>query len=513
MTELEAILTRLGLEQYLDSFIVEGFDTWETVLDIQEGDLDALNVKLGHRRKLQREIANHRGVLYERAHGSPTTETSIEAGKTRDASPNPHGQHERTGTEMKRKYRRHPKPDKHAPERSPSAYVLFSNHVRKEVRGQNLSFTDIAKLVGDRWQKLSPEEKEPFESKANEAKEKSNIELAQYKKTNSYKEYTQYIADFKAKHSSIIAEAKRPKLESDSNSGSASGRPTEIAVETRPRVSTAHTRDVSIGSVSSTSHHSGLPSPKGSTAGLPPTMMGYAMSTNMSHISSLSSTESPALRSHHRESWLRATLAVQNPSAIVPHQTRGDLPELHSRTGQLSLAPLTANVISPTVDFAPVTRAAALPPLLLHQSSVSSVAQSDSSGTSNPPPITPVDEPWRYQLLDDKSRGSDWQRVQNPLLASNPSAHFGGLPPLQSVDRVPDISRDPTQRTLPFPTPSSPDDPKASFRGRPRIQTPLASSESSGSSSSEPHDELKSPTDNPEQDAANALAVLAYTRR
>lgn len=414
---------------------------------------------------------------------------------------------------MKRKYRRHPKPDKHAPERPPSAYVIFSNSIREEVRGQNLSFTDIAKLVGDRWQKLSPEGKEPFESKANDAKEKYNIELAQYKKTDSYKEYTRYIADFKAKHSSVIAEGKRPKLESDSNSGCASGRPTESTVETRPRVSTAHTRDVSIGSVSSTSYHSGLPSPKASITGLPPTMMGYGMSTNMLHISSLSSTDSPPLRSHHRESWLPATLAVQNPSAIVPHQTRGDLPELHSRTGQLSLAPLTTNVIPPMVDFGPVNRAAAFPPLLLHQSSVSSVAQSDSSGTSNAPPITPGDEPWRHQLLDDKSRGSDWQRIQNPLLANNSSAHFGPLPPLQLVDRVPDISRDPTQRTLPFPTPSSPHDPKASFKGRPQIQSPLGPSESSDRSSSEPHDELKSPTDNPEQDAANALAVLAYTRR
>jgi hypothetical protein len=39
MTEIGPIFARLGLEQYLDSFIVEGFDTWETVLDIQEGDL------------------------------------------------------------------------------------------------------------------------------------------------------------------------------------------------------------------------------------------------------------------------------------------------------------------------------------------------------------------------------------------------------------------------------------------------------------------------------------------
>lgn len=39
MTGITPIFARLGLEQYLDSFIVEGFDTWETVLDIQEGDL------------------------------------------------------------------------------------------------------------------------------------------------------------------------------------------------------------------------------------------------------------------------------------------------------------------------------------------------------------------------------------------------------------------------------------------------------------------------------------------
>jgi hypothetical protein len=39
MTELGAILERLGLDQYLDALVGEGFDTWETVLDIQESDL------------------------------------------------------------------------------------------------------------------------------------------------------------------------------------------------------------------------------------------------------------------------------------------------------------------------------------------------------------------------------------------------------------------------------------------------------------------------------------------
>ena len=39
MTELGAVLERLGLDQYLDALVGEGFETWDTVLDIQESDL------------------------------------------------------------------------------------------------------------------------------------------------------------------------------------------------------------------------------------------------------------------------------------------------------------------------------------------------------------------------------------------------------------------------------------------------------------------------------------------
>ena len=42
MTDLVSILTRLGLDQYHDAFLEEGFDTWETVLDIQESDLSGI---------------------------------------------------------------------------------------------------------------------------------------------------------------------------------------------------------------------------------------------------------------------------------------------------------------------------------------------------------------------------------------------------------------------------------------------------------------------------------------
>jgi hypothetical protein len=39
MSDLAANLERLGLEQYFDLFVGEGFDTWETLSDIQESDL------------------------------------------------------------------------------------------------------------------------------------------------------------------------------------------------------------------------------------------------------------------------------------------------------------------------------------------------------------------------------------------------------------------------------------------------------------------------------------------
>jgi len=56
-TELERILEELGLKQYLENCLTAGFDDWETLSNITESDLVNLNIRLGHRRKLQREIA------------------------------------------------------------------------------------------------------------------------------------------------------------------------------------------------------------------------------------------------------------------------------------------------------------------------------------------------------------------------------------------------------------------------------------------------------------------------
>ncbi|KAI9797014.1 MAG: hypothetical protein M1833_005847 [Piccolia ochrophora] len=269
MSELERVLARLGLSQYVEAFISEGFETWDTVLDITEADLDALGVKRGHRRKIQREIASARGLsaehsLHPSAQPTPSEDRSTEG---EDAQSSNQGESARppVGSSGKRKYRRHPKRDDNAPERPPSAYVIFSNKIRESLKGQNLSFTDIAKLVGEKWQDLSPEEKGPYESQAASAKEKYKLEMTEYKKTDSYKEYMQYLNDFNSRRTIPRTDGKRPKLEgAQQQSGHMAMIDSPTSQQSAPSASTmpiGRARGESIGSAGGYSGSSGQTSP------------------------------------------------------------------------------------------------------------------------------------------------------------------------------------------------------------------------------------------------------------
>lgn len=82
--------------------------------------------------------------------------------------------------------------------------LLIASEIREELKPKNLSFTTIAKRVGERWQDIPAEEKEPYESEAAEAKEKYHARMADYKTTKSYREYQQYLVEFKVKHASKL---------------------------------------------------------------------------------------------------------------------------------------------------------------------------------------------------------------------------------------------------------------------------------------------------------------------
>lgn len=109
----------------------------------------------------------------------------------------------------KRSYRHHPKPDISAPERPYSAYVMFSNEMREQLKDENLSFPELSRQVGIRWQGLSPEEKEHWKQLAAKPWEVYKEKVLAYQQTDQYREYKKYVEDFKA--AQAVKQRGRPK--------------------------------------------------------------------------------------------------------------------------------------------------------------------------------------------------------------------------------------------------------------------------------------------------------------
>ncbi|CAA0820233.1 FACT complex subunit SSRP1 [Striga hermonthica] len=76
------------------------------------------------------------------------------------------------------------KKDPNAPKRAISAFMFFSQIERENIRKTNpgISFTDVGKMLGERWNKMTPEEKAPYEAKARADKKRYSDELSDYNK-------------------------------------------------------------------------------------------------------------------------------------------------------------------------------------------------------------------------------------------------------------------------------------------------------------------------------------------
>lgn len=198
MADLELTLTWLGMDRYLERFIEAGFDSWATVLEITENDLDILNVDLDHRRKLQREIANTKRLARDPAFVTPLYGIEPPPPTNLRGISSSSNDIQQGGVPTKRGYRHHPKADPKAPERPYSAYVLFSNHTREQLKEQNLSFTDLSKVVGEKWQQLTRDEREEWKAKGGVPWERYKAEVAKYQKTDDFQDYKRYLTEFKA---------------------------------------------------------------------------------------------------------------------------------------------------------------------------------------------------------------------------------------------------------------------------------------------------------------------------
>lgn len=196
----------------------------------------ALGVKLGHRRVIYRQIATLRGkdthieihhLIYNTGlpqseslkdaslYDHSTSSTSPNCGLRRDSFESPSGSPLSPtiiplDLPRKRRYKRHPKPDDNAPPRPPSAYVLFANMVREEEKSKNLSFTQLARLVGEKWKSLGSSEKEDIEAHAADVKKQYTADVTVYKKSLEYHLYQTYLTEFKER---ATRDEKPEKLE------------------------------------------------------------------------------------------------------------------------------------------------------------------------------------------------------------------------------------------------------------------------------------------------------------
>ncbi|MCJ1241465.1 hypothetical protein MMC14_009470 [Varicellaria rhodocarpa] len=439
MTELEPVLARLGIVHYLQAFLQEGFDTWETVLDITESDLDVLKVKLGHRRaslplscpppaayivpsivRLQREIANARGLTFDQligstARGISNDDNSAGLGEERYDARVSESKAIGAGS-GKRKYRRHPKPDENAPDRPPSAYVIFSNKIREDLKPLNLTFTEIAKRVGESWQVLSLEEKETYESQASALKERYTLELIEYKKTLKYHEYAAYLADFKAKHSTV-GDGKRPRLES---------RLSPVGGGSSDCYQTTATRSFNrIDSASSATTHSsvsGQPSPKSMP---PPASKGLSQGDRSASPASLPPT--PPL--HHK---------APGTARVIEGVTQGhSTAEVPSYQGTVpTRGPSLPRIVSSDVGVKPTMVHGILPPL------VTDTATLRTAGNSQVNPRRSQTTPAPF-LGHDASKSSLYSSRSSDMSGNN------AFTPITPIDETG------SQRTLPLPLPSS----------------------------------------------------------
>ena len=89
--------------------------------------------------------------------------------------------------------------------------VNFANHLRTDTAVSALSFVDVAKEVGKRWQDLSPQSKRRWESQAAQTGQEYEVQMDEYKKMDLYRKYQAYLENFERqqalpKHSKCVSE-------------------------------------------------------------------------------------------------------------------------------------------------------------------------------------------------------------------------------------------------------------------------------------------------------------------
>jgi hypothetical protein len=126
-------LSRLGLGEYSEALLSRGFDSWDRLIDINEETMAELGIRLGHRRKLQREIATYRGQPQTQPLVCPPAVEGLwESEEPKSPCAGRDELEIEEPTPLKRRYRHRRPKDPHAPRKPSSDYVLFGKYLRQD---------------------------------------------------------------------------------------------------------------------------------------------------------------------------------------------------------------------------------------------------------------------------------------------------------------------------------------------------------------------------------------------
>ena len=124
------------------------------------------------------------------------------------------------------------KKDPMAPKAPLNAYLLYFNEERSDMRQKNpgMSFGELTKIIATKWKDLSTDEKQRYINEAETDKERYSKEMADYKKSDAYKQYLKENAHSKslAKNieDTIIAVSDAPEPQASANVSTTSNLPT-----------------------------------------------------------------------------------------------------------------------------------------------------------------------------------------------------------------------------------------------------------------------------------------------
>ena len=346
--------------------------------------------------------------------------------------------------------------------------------MREHLKPQNLSFTDIAKRVGEQWQLLDSQLKGQYESRAAAFKEKYRADLAHYKTTDNYRVYNDYLHTFNLKN----AEDKRAKIDKAPSATSSQSGP-EQDENNEPHLSqipSRHRKADSFGSSTTYSIAHDYPSPTGASI-TSPTPSSFVPPPYFKPPSPSSATvSSPWVQRAPRNSK-HITAMVDKPQP-TPSDSHGRNPSTE-RTELRSSSSHLANLLQDS-------------DMLHAQSSPLGTLQRESSQSSNSSPISSalsssVNQLQSYQpSLHSISSSLTSPAASNPPRRLPPLATIVGASPETShpqtrqlqgyLNVMPDFNAVPlalvtaaaptgTGRTRDNPGPLKPENQKPSFKG------------------------------------------------